>query len=80
MAGGTEARHGDHWWHAVGRDAAREAKKCPRRPAATITTLTAATGKVLTEFVGFRPTDLGHPKLDRGERSVNVVKSHRNRL
>ena len=55
-------------------------KKCPRRPAATITTLTAATGKVLTEFVGFRPTDLGHPKLDRGERSVNVVKSHRNRL
>ncbi len=38
-------------------------KKCPRRPAATITTLTAATGKVLTELVGFRPTDLGHLKL-----------------
>jgi len=40
-----------------------EQKKCPRRPAATITTLTAATGKVLTEFVGSRPTDLGHLKL-----------------
>ena len=52
-----------HLWRAVGRDAARKAKKCPRRPAATITALTAATGKVLTEFVGFRPTDLGHLKV-----------------
>jgi len=46
-----------------GRVTALEEKKYPRRPAATITTLTAATGKVLTEFVGFRPTDLGHLKL-----------------
>ena len=35
-------------------------KKCPRQPGATITTLTAATCGVLTGFVGFRPTDLGH--------------------
>ena len=37
-------------------------KNCPRQPAATITTLTAATGKVLTEFASSRPTDLGQPK------------------
>ena len=54
-------------------------KKCPRRPAATITTLTAATGKVLTEFVGFRPTDLGHRKvrMPRTERQRLVAEKSR---
>ncbi len=49
--------------HEAGGRRRTRSKKYPRRPAATITTLTAATGKVLTEFVGFRPTDLGHLKL-----------------
>jgi hypothetical protein len=44
------------------RDAEEAAgeKKCPRLTAATITTLTAATGEVLTGFVGFRSANLGH--------------------
>src|SRR5690554_3216812 len=40
----------------------RAKKKCPRLPAAAITTRTAATGEVLTGLVGSRPADLGHPQ------------------
>jgi len=47
-----------------GEGTARE-KKCPRRPAAAITALSAATCGVLTRFMGFRPTDLGHGKSYR---------------
>lgn len=36
------------------------AAQCPRRSAATVTTLTAATCGVLTGFMSFRPADLGH--------------------
>ena len=49
-----------------------EKKKCPRLPAATIAALTAATGEVLTEFMGSRPTDLGHShKVSATLRAVN---------
>ena len=52
---------------AIGTPLVRK-EKCPRRPAATITTLTAATGEVLTEFMGFHPTDLGHHEAILGRR------------
>ncbi len=61
--GGAEARHAATCGTQPVETPHEKQKKCPRRPAATITTLTAATGKVLTEFVGFRPTDLGHLKF-----------------
>ena len=50
--------------------------RCPRHSAATVTSFTAATGKVLTGFMGFRPTDLGHPQSypDPG-RGVNAAAS-----
>ncbi len=41
----------------------RSAKKeRPRLTTASIATLTAATGEVLTEFTSFRPVNLGHPE------------------
>ncbi len=61
--GGAEARYAASCGTRSGETPHEKQKKYPRRPAATITTLTAATGKVLTEFVGFRPTDLGHLKF-----------------
>ena len=50
---------------AIGTPLVRK-EKCPRRPAATITTLTAATFGVLTGFMGSHPADLGHPEPTRG--------------
>jgi hypothetical protein len=38
-------------------------QKCPRCTAATFTTLTAATGEVLTEFVGSCSAHLGHAQV-----------------
>jgi len=35
-------------------------RECPRLTTAPITTLTAATGEVLTGFTGFRSVNLGH--------------------
>ena len=81
QTGGAVARHAATCGTRSGETPHEKQKKCPRRPAATITTLTAATGKVLTEFVGFRPTDLGHLKFRTrrkerqryGNRTENVL-------
>src|SRR5687768_17421843 len=56
-SGGQSSRPPNAWFRAApcGLE-----EKCPRLPAATITALTAATCGVLTGFVSFRPTDLGH--------------------
>jgi hypothetical protein len=39
---------------------------------APITTLTAATGEVLTDFVGFRPVNLGHTETYRRVRTAST--------